>query len=131
MCKIYLRKDQSKMSFAFSRTASGTLIDELAGLANDLIMREARGPGDYHNAMRRIEARYGIPYAKLWTLRFRRPKSFDFAVGLRIHYAAEHQCGAETEARSSLGQALLRGCASLRGLADRMDGPDDWPVIPG
>ena len=43
-------------------------------MASRLVTREARGPGDLENAMRRIEARYGVPYGLLWGLRYRPPK---------------------------------------------------------
>lgn len=142
------------MSFVFpNRTAPADLIKELGCVAAKLVMREARGPGDYANAMRRIEARYGIPYWTLWALRYKLPKSADFATAMRICFAFEHQsgCVAEsdapglTEAKTILGRAMLRSGAALRGggaalgrggdavdrFIDRMDGADDWPVIPG
>lgn len=43
-------------------------------MASALVQREARGPGDLDNAMRRIEQRYGVPYGLLWSLRYRPPK---------------------------------------------------------
>jgi hypothetical protein len=43
-------------------------------MASRMVVREASGPGDIDNAMRRIEARYGVPYSLLWALRYRPPK---------------------------------------------------------
>lgn len=42
-------------------------------LANLMVARESRGPGDTENAMRRLETRYGVPWRVFWTLRYRPP----------------------------------------------------------
>lgn len=47
-------------------------VEIAADYANRMIEREARGPGDTENAMRRIEATTGIGYWSLWSLRYRR-----------------------------------------------------------
>ena len=64
---------------------------EARGWANALVQRESRGPGDTENAMRRLEARYGVPFSTLWILRYRPPK--DIYVGvyerLKAAYLAE------------------------------------------
>jgi hypothetical protein len=53
---------------------AATFVDSAGKLASYLVAREMRGPGDVDNAMRRLEARYGVPYQALWNLRYRRPK---------------------------------------------------------
>lgn len=47
-------------------------VEVAADYANRMIEREARGPGDTEEAMRRIEAKTGIGYWTLWGLRYRR-----------------------------------------------------------
>lgn len=47
-------------------------VEAAVSYANRMIEREARGPGDTEDAMRRIEARYGVGYWTLWSLRYRR-----------------------------------------------------------
>lgn len=47
-------------------------VEVAADYANRMIEREARGPGDTEEAMRRIEARTGVGYWTLWGLRYRR-----------------------------------------------------------
>lgn len=49
-------------------------VDLAAEYCDRMLKREARGPGDVDDAMRRIEARTGIGYWTLWALRYRRPK---------------------------------------------------------
>ena len=60
--------------------------------ASHMVLREARGPGDTENAMRRLEARYGIPWRVFWNLRYRPPA--DVMVGLwrQLHSAYENEC---------------------------------------
>lgn len=55
--------------------------------ANKLILGESRGPGDMENAMRRLEARYGIPFSTLWALRYRPAKDPKASVYLRLQGA--------------------------------------------
>jgi hypothetical protein len=47
-------------------------VEIAASYANRMIEREARGPGDTEEAIRRIEAKTGIGYWTLWGLRYRR-----------------------------------------------------------
>jgi hypothetical protein len=62
-------------------------------MASAIVQREARGPGDLENAMRRIEQRYGVPYSFLWSLRYRPPKNLMVSAwtALRNAYRAECQ----------------------------------------
>lgn len=76
MCKKSLRLAQREMAETF--------VDEAAEKAKFLVNREWRGPGDVDNAMRRVEQRYGVSYAALWALRYRRPKDILMSVYTRI-----------------------------------------------
>lgn len=49
-------------------------VETAQDIARRLINAEARGPGDYENAMRRLEARRGIPFSLLHSLKYRQPK---------------------------------------------------------
>lgn len=60
--------------------------------ANELVRRESRGPGDVDNAMRRLEARYGIPASTLWRLRYRTPTDIFVSVFLKINAAYQAEC---------------------------------------
>lgn len=84
--KILNGDGESKMSVA---TASE--------MARTLVQREAKGPGDLDNAMRRIEARYGIPYSFLWSLRYRPPKELVVSAWQSLRNAYRSEC--ERQAR--------------------------------
>lgn len=60
--------------------------------ANELIRRESRGPGDMENAMRRLEARYGIPWRTFWTLRYRKPTDVMVGVYRQLQAAYQSEC---------------------------------------
>lgn len=60
--------------------------------ANALVRREARGPGDQENAMRRLEARYGIPWRTFWSLKYRPPQDVFAAVYFRLRGAYQSEC---------------------------------------
>lgn len=66
--------------------------DQARGWARDLVLRESRGPGDTDNAMRRVEARYGISFGVLWALRYRAPKDIMASVYFRLRAAYEDAC---------------------------------------
>ena len=81
--------------------------------ANELVRRESRGPGDYENAMRRLENRYGIPWQTFWRLRHRPPKDIFVSIYVRLQAAYQNEC--ERQMR------LLRHeieIAKAKGLAD-------------
>ncbi len=61
-------------------------------MARNLVHRESRGPGDLENAMRRIEAKYGVPYSVLWSLRYRQPKDILMGVFHKLRSAYEAEC---------------------------------------
>ena len=60
--------------------------------ANDLVRRESRGPGDIENAMRRLEARYGIPWRTFWALRYRPPTDVLHGIYERLRTAYLAEC---------------------------------------
>lgn len=60
--------------------------------ANELVRRESKGPGDYENAMRRLEARYGIPWQTFWRLRHRPPKDIFISIYVRLQAAYMAEC---------------------------------------
>lgn len=63
-----------------------------AEMARNLVQRESRGPGDLENAMRRIEAKYGVPYGILWSLRYRQPKDILVGVFNKLRSAYQAEC---------------------------------------
>ena len=65
--------------------------------AQDLVRRETRGPGDMERAMRRLEARYGIPWHTFWELRYRPPADVLHGVWERLRQA--HQAEWERQMR--------------------------------
>lgn len=66
-------------------------IAEARQWADILVRREARGPGDLENAMRRLSARHDIPWRTFWTLRYRPPGDILHGVfeSIRAAYEAE------------------------------------------
>jgi hypothetical protein len=83
MFKTYLRGKQM---------LAAAIVDDAASMARTLVRREARGPGDTDNAMRRLEARYGVPYGVLWSLRYRKPKDILASAFLTLSNAYEAEC---------------------------------------
>ncbi|MBV8895509.1 MAG: hypothetical protein JO051_03280 [Acidobacteriaceae bacterium] len=82
-----------KFDLRDEQMTNAALIDEARGYASKLVLRESRGPGDTENAMRRIEAKYGVPFSALWSLRYRPPKRIwaDLFFQLRAAYEAERE----------------------------------------
>lgn len=103
MCKKCLRNTQM-----FSRD-----IDRARQWSDDLVRWEATGWGDSKNAMRRISTRTGIPFGKLWALRYRPPKEIASHVLSRLQ--AAHAAAQERE---------LRKLAHDVTLTARVAGPD-------
>ena len=69
-----------------------TGIADAQAWANKLLQREARGPGDMENAMRRLEARYGVQWRTFWQLRYRPPADVFVGVYLSLKAAYEAEC---------------------------------------
>lgn len=88
-------------------------VDQARAIARDLVQHESRGPGDTDNAMRRLEARYGVPYGFLWSLRYRPPKDVLMGAWHRLTAAYRAECerverraAAERERIEALDAAL-------------------------
>lgn len=123
MCAKFLRFGAKNMS----SSAEG-FVDEASTKASWLVHREARGPGDLPNAMRRIEQRYGIPYSTLVSLRYRRPKDILISVYVRISEAHRAECERQkrlldheasiSKARTRIGEAMDRAAAALGATKD-------------
>ena len=62
-----------------------------------MVARESRGPGDTENAMRRLEARYGVPWRVFWTLRYRPPP--DILCGVFEKIQAAYRAEVERQLR--------------------------------
>lgn len=73
-------------------SSAETFVEEASSKASWLVQREVRGPGDLPQAMHRIEARYGIPYATLLALRYRKPRDILISVYVRICEAHRAEC---------------------------------------
>lgn len=74
------------------RKTAMTSVDMASDYANRMVLREARGPGDTEAAMRRVEARTGIGFSTLWSLRYRPPKTIDRDLFQRIKGAYLSLC---------------------------------------
>lgn len=72
-------------------------VSEAQMWASHMVLREARGPGDTENAMRRLENRYGIPWRVFWNLRYRTPA--DVMVGLYRQLQAAYTMECERQER--------------------------------
>lgn len=98
-------------------------VDEASTKASWLVQREARGPGDLPNAMRRLEARYGIPYSTFVLLRYRRPKDILISVYVRISEAHRAECERQkrlieheayrADARTNFGRSVVAEAQAL------------------
>lgn len=57
-----------------------------------MVQRESHGPGDLDNAMRRLEAKYGLPFWTLWHLRKGKAKTVEASLLARIRGAYLDMC---------------------------------------
>lgn len=71
---------------------SDVFVSNAQSWANELVRRESRGPGDYENAMRRLESRYGIPWQTFWRLRHGRLKDVYVSIYVRLQGAYQAEC---------------------------------------
>lgn len=67
-------------------------VDQAAAWANEMVLRETRGPGDMPNAMQRLERRHDLPAKTLWSLRYRRPKDIFASLYFKLGQAYEAEC---------------------------------------
>lgn len=112
-------------------------VNEAAQWADELARKEARGPNDYLNAMRRVADRIAVNYSVLWNLRYRRPKTIGVesyvalleayvskkerqynAVRIAEHHGEEAVIGAR-----KIGEALLRAADRVAGVEAQEDRP--------
>lgn len=117
---------------SLQKFTEGSVPDAVAvarDVANRLIVNESRGPGDIDNAMRRLEAKYGIPYSFLWSLRYRPPTDILVGAWSRLVSAYEVECArhqrrleSERQLMRTLGHAAnsfaMRAADSLAGAKD-------------
>lgn len=121
MNKIVLR-EVAKMS---------SYVEEASKKVSWLVSREARGPGDIPNAMRRLARRYGVSYHALWALRYRKPSDMLVSLYSRICEAHEAECERQRDllnhelsisrAKNRVGTAVIRTSAALAGEKDGVD----------
>lgn len=109
-------------------------VDECAYWAHELAQSESRGPGDYANAMERIERKCSVAKGTLWKLRYRRPKTIGVEVYNAIQgaylenrekYEAER---ADFEPRTKIGALLLGAVDGLHRAADAVAPQEDGAV---
>lgn len=82
-------------------------VEEARRIAGELLKQESRGTGDTENAMRRIEARYGVPYGLQWALRYRPPKDIVVSAWTRLLVAYEAECE-RIERKAALERERIR-----------------------
>lgn len=78
------------------KNMSDVFVSNAREWANELIRRESRGPGDQDGAMRRLEARYGIPATTFWRLRHGRFKDIYASLYCRLQAAYLAECERQT-----------------------------------
>jgi hypothetical protein len=86
-----------------------------------MVQRESHGPGDIDNAMRRIEAKYGLPFWSMWHLRKGKAKTIEASLLARIRGAYLDMC--QRQASNLLHEIeteALRGNDADTDLADRL-----------
>ena len=71
---------------------SAELLDQAREWAKELTALEMQGPHDLESAWRRLEIRYGIPYATLHSLRYRKDlKDIWASLYILLQQAVEHE----------------------------------------
>jgi len=95
--------------------------------ANALIRLESKGPGDYENSGRRLEARYGIAANIFWRLRHGRIKDITCTIYTRLQAAYLAEC--ERQTRILKAQAEIAKAKGLAGpVLDTIEALDDDEV---
>lgn len=112
-----------KFSLREKQVSPSAFVDDAATKARWLVQREVRGPGDLDNAMRRVEARYGVSFSTLWSLRYRRPKDIFTSAYIAILNAYEAECERQrklleheqaiTKAKTGVSAHLARAASAL------------------
>lgn len=84
-----------------------------------MVHRESRGPGDIENALRRLEAKYGLPFWSIWHLRKGKAKTVEASLLARIEGAYLDMC--KRQATSLLSEIEESGDDVLdQDLVDRL-----------
>lgn len=108
--------------------SAATFVAEAGKLANAMVQREMRGPGDLDNAMRRVEAKFGVPYQSLWNLRYRPPKEIAAHVYAGILNAYDEQCARQArlyQHEAAIAKAKGGVSAAFARAADRVAGEEN------
>lgn len=110
-------------------------VEQSRAWARDLVNADVRGPGDLDNAMRRVEARWGIPFAALWSPRYRPPKDVGASVYARLYEAHAAMCAAQkrkyedelerTKATAGLAAAFARAAVAVAGESHQPGAAED------
>lgn len=100
---------------------SAAFIDEASEWASVLVLRESRGPGDTENARRRVSDRLGVLYATLWGLQYRKPKTLEVSIYMRLR--AAHEAFKARGKRAADGEAA-KLAAVYTALAARLETTD-------
>lgn len=93
---------------------------EARRMASELLARETRGNGDTENAMRRVEAKWGVPFGFQWSLRYRPPGDVLMGLFMRLQAAYQHQLR-RLEHERSITQAKGWLAENLVAAADALD----------
>ena len=104
-------------------------VEQSQDWARKIVNADVRGPGDLENAMRRVESRFGIPFAALWALRYRPPKDVAASIYLRLQQAHAAVCESQMrkyqdeleKVRQTTGHsaAFVRAAVAVAGDSDR------------
>ena len=96
--------------------------------AAELVRRESRGCGDTENAMHRIEARYGIPWRMLWSLKYRPPADVLVGVYLTLRAAYVAECDRQErllQHERKIAEAKVQAFSNLAGAGAAADRNED------
>lgn len=114
-----------KNSLREGQMSEAAYVEDAAQIARTLVARERRGPGDTENAMRRLEARYGVPFNAWWSLRYRKPKAIVAGLYARILAARDAEIARQQRIlaleaeiagkRMGLSHPTVRDAAALAG----------------
>lgn len=108
--------------------SASAYVEHAALMANEMVRRECRGPGDMDNAMRRLSRRYGIPHGTFWSLRYKKPRDMFVSAFAKLSEAYEAECQrqrkaiehdiAVAKAKGGLAEALAIASARVAGDLD-------------
>jgi len=85
-------------------------VDAATDYVRTMVQRESHGPGDLDNAMRRLEAKYGLPFWTLWHLRKGKAKTVEASLLARIRGAYLDMC--QRQASNLLHEIKMEAAAS-------------------